>query len=188
LQYGRLFGLSLGVGFEGATGNRGALWQSGFPATDLKVHYWFDFNVAIDLQYFTAPHFYETVRPINDRVDVTMARLGIDVKYYFDTKNLSAAISFANPYVLFGAGSFSKTETSLIQGGEPANESTLGISGGFGLEFAIRPRKTYFYFEGKISSANFKDTSTTTQKDGDPDLEDLRGLFYNLAAGFLFTW
>ena len=53
-QYGRLFGVSLGLGFEGVTGNRGLLWQGGFPMIEMKVHYWFDFNVALDLGFANA--------------------------------------------------------------------------------------------------------------------------------------
>src|ERR1700722_17820359 len=34
LQYGRLFGISLGVGFEAVDGNRGQLYQGGFPVVD----------------------------------------------------------------------------------------------------------------------------------------------------------
>src|SRR5881628_3466051 len=40
-QYGRFFGVSVGSGFQGATGNRGLLYQGGFPTLDIKVHYWF---------------------------------------------------------------------------------------------------------------------------------------------------
>src|SRR4051812_6901711 len=52
-QYGRLFGISLGGGYQGAGGNRGLLWQGGFPNIDFKLHYWFDFNFALDLNFFT---------------------------------------------------------------------------------------------------------------------------------------
>src|SRR5262245_56475291 len=38
LQYGRFFGVSVGFGGEGATDNRGLLWQGGFPLFEAKVH------------------------------------------------------------------------------------------------------------------------------------------------------
>src|SRR4051812_45090894 len=46
-QYGRFFGLSIGFGTQGVTGNRGQLWQGGFPMVEFKLHYWFDFNIAM---------------------------------------------------------------------------------------------------------------------------------------------
>src|SRR4051812_26437303 len=58
-QYGRFFGISLGLGTEQVFGNRGALWNGGFPMIELKLHYWFDFNFALALDVFSAPHFYE---------------------------------------------------------------------------------------------------------------------------------
>src|SRR5271154_3421653 len=60
MQYGRLFGVSVGVGDEGVTGNRGQLWQGGFPLFELKVHYWFDFHLALDLGVSLGTHSYQS--------------------------------------------------------------------------------------------------------------------------------
>src|SRR4051794_33185738 len=40
-QHGRFFGVCLGLGYESVSGNRGALWQGGFPVFDFKLQYWF---------------------------------------------------------------------------------------------------------------------------------------------------
>jgi len=188
-QYGRLFGLALGMGFEGATGNRGALWQGGFPCVDLKVQYWFDFNFALALGIQTTPHRFATVAPTNDRTSVTLTRLGIDLKYYFNTRDLSAPISFANPYVLVGFGTYTKAQAS-IQNAITDTDSHVGFAAGGGLEFVIAPRKTYFYFESKIHAATFKDTYTDALAGGgaNPQLADLSGFFYTFTGGILFTW
>ncbi len=185
-QYGRLFGISLGAGFHGASGNRGALWQGGAPTIDLKVHYWFDFNFALALAVMSAPHFYEAANP-KERKDVSLVRLGADLKYYFDTKNVSAALSFSNPYVLLGVGSFSKTETTIDDGGTD-EDGSFGFTLGAGLEFPISPKKSYFYVEGKFHHATFKDTNTGRFAGNDPDLPDLSGFFYSITGGLLFTW
>jgi opacity protein-like surface antigen len=185
MQYGRLFGVSLGVGQEGVTGNRGQLWRGGFPLLELKMHYWFDFQLAIDLAFATGKHMYDAITPANSTVNVTTTRIGVDLKYYFDVKNLSAPISFCNPYILGGAGSFSKTQTNDADQASNDSDSTLYLTAGAGLEFAIKPRKTYFEVEGRIMSATFKDTN-----DQDPTrgLNDLSGMFYSVTGTFLFTW
>jgi len=182
LQHGRFFGVSLGVGYHGISGNRGVLWQGGFPMVDFKVHYWFNFNVALDLGFFTAIHFFDRG---TDHVDVNMFRLGIDFKYYFDTKNLSAAISFANPYVLIGAGTITKTELVPSQTTQADPDNALGLSGGAGLEFVITPRKLYFEIEGKVHYATFRDTYSASYQ---PTLQDLTGLFFTVSGNLLFTW
>lgn len=180
-QYGRFFGVSLGVGYHNATGNRALLWQGGFPVFDFKVHYWFDFNLALDLAMHTANQYY-VVNSSN--TEVNMLRFGLDLKYYFDTKNLSAPVSFANPYVLLGAGSFTKTETTST--GDSTPDSSFGISFGAGLEFVVSPRKTFFAIEGKFHSVTFKDTHLATYRS--QGIPDLTGLFYTLTGNFLFTW
>lgn len=184
-QYGRFFGVSLGLGYEGITGNRGALYQGGFPAVDFKVHYWFDFNFALDLGFYSANHFYTTTVQSLGSVTVNMLHVGADIKYYFPIKNLSAPVSFANPYLAAGIGSYTKTLNSAsAQVQDP--DTSLGFCLGGGLEFALSPHQTYFQLEGKVHFVNFKDTYTTDYQA--VGLQDLTGYFYTLTASFLFTW
>lgn len=184
-QYGRFFGVSLGLGFQFIDGYRGALWQGGFPMFDFKLHYWFDFNVALDVGFFTASQYYDTKIQNLGHVDINLLHVGVDIKYYFDTKNLSSAISFANPYVLLGAGSFSKTENSVAQQSQDSDNS-LGISAGGGFEFVISPRKTYFEIESKIHFVTYKDTYTT--RFSSAGLPSLTGNFFTFSGNLLFTW
>lgn len=103
-QYGRFFGVAVGGGYEAITGNRGQLWQGGFPLLDFKLLYWFTFNFAMDMDIYDVSHFYNTTS--NGTSTVNLIHLGIDLRYYFDTKDLSSAISFANPYVTGGVGTY----------------------------------------------------------------------------------
>jgi hypothetical protein len=185
LQFGRFFGVSLGLGFQFVDGYRGALWQGGFPLIDFKLHYWFDFNFALDLGFFTTMQYYDTSVKNLGHVDVNMLHVGVDLKYYFDTKNLSAAISFANPYLALGVGSFSKTENSVLQQNQDPDNS-LGVSAGGGLEFVISPKKSYFEVEAKIHMVTFKDTFTTNFSG--IGLPNLTGNFYTISGNFLITW
>lgn len=184
--HGRFFGASLGLGFEGVTGNRGLLYQGGFPMVDLKLHYWFDFNFAIDMDIYYAKHFYMDPDPSVGHVDVSLIHAGLDVKYYFDTKNLSSAISFANPYVMAGFGSYTQSKSSFAANTTEAPDTGIGMCLGGGLEFAISPKKTYLEFEGRYHIVTFADTyDTNFQSIG---ITDLTGGFYTFTANVLFTW
>jgi len=184
-QYGRFFGVSLGLGAQFLDGNRGALWQGGFPMVDFKLHYWFDFQMALDLGFFTAQQFFDTTALGMGHVDINMVHVGVDVKYYFPTKNLSSALSFANPYLLAGAGSYTKTQNSQAQGTQDPDTS-LGITLGVGLEFVMSPRKSFFEIEAKGHFIVFKDTYTTNfQAVG---IKNLTGNFYTISGSVLFTW
>jgi hypothetical protein len=185
-QQGRFFGVSLGLGFQAVAGNRGVLWQGGFPAVDFKLHYWFDFNLALDLGITTAQQFYQLDIGSNNfqRVDVNLFSGVIDVKYYFDTKDLSAPITFSNPYLIAGVEAISKTELNSSQGTTDL-DSSIGATGGAGLEFAITPRKFFFTIEGKVHYAVFKDTSRSVSSLG---LSDLTGPWFTFTGNILFTW
>lgn len=190
LQRGRLFGLSVGMGSQFTTGNRGQVYQGGFPLVDVRLHYWFDFHLALDLQFTSASQFYEVADPSSTpatpvaptRVDVGMTRLGGDFKYYFDVSNLAAPITFAGPYVLAGVAAYSQSKTSGTTTAD--TDTAIGVDAGFGFEFPIKPRHVYLNVEGKMHFMNFRDTYTT-QVNG---LTDLSGLFWTATAGLLLTW
>lgn len=184
-QYGRFFGLSVGTGFQGVTGNRGLLYQGGFPMIQLKFHYWFDFHLALDLGFTTVTQNFDTTVNSQGHVDVNMTRIGVDLKYYFDTKNIAAPISFANPYVILGMGSISKTEVTLAQASTTA-DSSFALSAGAGLEFVVSPRKTYFELEALAHMPNFQDSYTTIYST--QGIADLTGTFYTITGNILFTW
>ncbi|MBL7715767.1 MAG: outer membrane beta-barrel protein [Bdellovibrionales bacterium] len=183
-MYGRLFGLSIGAGAVGATGNRGQAYQPGFPSFELRAHYWFDFNVAIDLGFASMPFSFSP--PAGGVTDVTIQNFSVDVKYYLTTTNLPAAIAFANPYFILGFGGYSKREFTFSTGASEAPDTQPGPALGAGLEFALRKRRLYLSFEGKLHLPRFRDTTS-------PDFQtfgvsDLSGQFYSVVTGLLFVW
>lgn len=194
-QYGRFFGLSLGAGYQGATGNKGVLYNGGFPAFEMKVHYWFDFQLAMTLGIYTAKHFfngaldaYQDDPNSPNRYDLTMFKVGADLRYYFDTKDLSAPITFAGPYVTVGFGSYSRTLTNKTAADEPIEETSIGFNFGAGLEFVLKPKKTYFNIEAKMHSVTFEDSDAGVTLSGGTTLPDQGGLYFSLMGAFLFTW
>jgi opacity protein-like surface antigen len=184
LQYGRFFGVSVGGGMSTVTGNRGSVYQGGFPALELKLQYWFDFDFALELAASAASHYWDAGS--RGRVDTSLLRLGLDLKYYFPVYNLAAPVTFANPFLTLGFGSIRKSDT--FQAEEViANDSSVGLSLGAGLEFVVTPRSSYFYVATKLHFVNFSDTFTTLYQT-DLGLADLTGQFITTTAGFLFTW
>ncbi len=183
--HGRFFGLSMGSGLMGATGNRGVVYQGGFPALDLKVHYWFDFNSALDFG-FNQTSFYYVGGKSNGRTDVNIFNLFIDFKYYFTTTNISAGVSFANPYVLLGFGSYTKRELNAANLVYDQADTQISPAVGGGLEFALKQKKLYLAFETKFSFPRFKDYLSSNF--GSNGVADLSGFFYTLGGTLLFVW
>jgi hypothetical protein len=123
-------------------------------------------------------------------VNINVAWVGLDVKYYFDTKDLAAPISFANPYVLAGVGSYTKTQTTLEASGSSAPLNSLssgGLTVGGGLEFALKPKRCYFTVEGKAHFVGWDDDADNTFN-REKGIQDISGPLFSVIAGLLFTW
>ena len=194
-QFGRFFGVGLGAGFEGATGNRGTLYQGGFPTLEAKVVYWFDFQTSMVLSIMNSKHSFSGILDPNGgntesaRYDVNIMRIGADFRYYADTKDLSAPITFANPYFTAGIGNYRMTQTQL--GGDDSSkieDSSFGFAMGGGFEFIMQPKKSYFNLEARIHSVSFSNSGTEIKLTGDKVLTGQDGLFFTLMGSILFTW
>lgn len=183
-QNGRFFGVSAGVGFHDVLGNRGLLWKGGFPFLTFKLHAWFDLKVGIQLYFATAKHSYE-VEGVTSHTDSSVFQFGADFKYYLGTKDVTAAVAFANPYVLVGGATFTKNEFDQDTQTETP-DSTFGVAAGFGLEFAISPKRSYFTVETKAYLVPYNDAAS--EKFAGNGIPDLSGLFYSVTGNFMFTW
>lgn len=181
-QYGRFFGISLGLGYETATGNRGLLYDSALPRFDIKVHYWFDFQFAMAMGIWFATHTFDYNNSANT---AKLTGYYVDLKYYFDVRNASSVITFANPHLLLGVGAISKTETRSAASFAPGSDSTLSMSFGAGFEFPVSYKKTYFIIDMRYWTQSFQDTDSDqfTQR-----VADLQGGFFTLMGHLMFTW
>lgn len=197
-QYGRFFGVSLGLGYEGTTGNRGSLYTGGLPAFEVRVHYWFDFNFALTLGIYSARHQYVGAKddganttPVGDpnqKNEFNLFKYGAELRYYFDTKDSTAAVTFAGPFLQMGLGNYTKSETNLTSPGDIARDSALGLSFGGGLEFPLKPRKSYLNLETKFHSVSFNDTPLGVTTAGGKRVDSTSGLFFTVLASVLFTY
>jgi hypothetical protein len=194
-QYGRFFGVSLGLGYEGAMGNRGALFTGGLPAFSLRVHYWFDFNFALTLGIYSAKHQYTGARDeANSGEDVTtkhdwnLFAYGAELRYYVDTRDATAPVTFAGPFLQVGVGNYSKSENDVSDPSTLAKDNALGLSFGGGLEFPLKPRKSYLNLEVKFISVSFNDTGVPVTVGSSGKEVDTSGLLFTLMASVLFTY
>lgn len=182
-QYGRFFGITLGLGYQTALGNRGKLYEPAFLRLDLRVQYWFNFNFALDLGVFFVNHSY--VDTAGQTTAVKMIGYGMHLKYYFDVRDSSAALTFSNPFIETGIGAISKDESTNLTT-TPNSDSTLSIDLGGGFEFPIVYKKTYFILEALYHTQNFADsTDASFQTKG---IQDLSGGFLSVSGQFMFVW
>jgi hypothetical protein len=181
-QYGRFFGVSVGGGYQGVTGNRGQLYNAALPRFDLRVHYWFDFQFAMSMGIWFATHNFDYGA---DTYSAKLSGYYADLKYYFDVRNASAPITFANPHLLLGIGAINKTLTSSASSFGSSNDSTLTINFGAGFEFPIVHKKTYFLLDVRYWTQEFQDINNDDFQDR---AANLTGGFVSLMGHLMFTW
>ncbi|MGZ3662388.1 MAG: hypothetical protein ACXVCK_19980, partial [Bdellovibrionota bacterium] len=131
MYFGRFFAVSLGTGMHVFGGNIGKLYNTAIPVLDFRLIYFFDFRLAGQIGVSSASHAFNAAP--NGAVDVNLLRLNADLKYYFDTKNMGAAITMANPYVIAGVSQTFRTQV-FQDHNSVEKDNAFAVSAGAGME------------------------------------------------------
>ncbi len=181
MYFGRFFGVSLGTGLHRFGGNIGKVYNTALPVMDFRLIYFFDFRLAGQIGISTSSHAFSATA--TGPTEVSLLRLNGDLKYYFNTQNMSAAITSSNPYVILGISQTFRGQ-AFADTDEVAKDRAFAASAGFGTEFAIKPRKISLGVEGRVHQIYFKDRNDTTlAEDGIPDLT---GNMYSFITSLIF--
>jgi hypothetical protein len=181
MYFGRFFAVSLGTGMHVFGGNIGKLYNTAIPVLDFRLIYFFDFRLAGQVGLSSASHAFNAAP--NGAVEVSLLRLNADLKYYFDTKNVGAAITAANPYVVAGVSQTFRTQV-FQDHNQVEKDNAFAVSAGLGMEFALKPRKTSIGVEGRIHQIFFQDRYNQDYLES--GLEDLTGPMYSFITSLIF--
>jgi opacity protein-like surface antigen len=181
MYFGRFFAVSLGTGMHVFGGNIGKLYNTAIPVLDFRLIYFFDFRLAGEIGVSSASHAFNAAP--NGAVNVSLLRLNADLKYYFDTKNVGAAITYANPYVIAGVSQTFRTQ-AFQDHNSVEKDNAFAVSAGAGMEFALKPRKTSIGVEGRIHQIFFQDRFD--QEYLESGLADLTGPMYSFITSLIF--
>lgn len=189
-QYGRFFGIGLGIGNTTPTGNAGKLYQGGFPTVDFRISYWFDFNFALNVNVQNSTHSYD-VAP-DGLTSVNFFRLLMQIKYYFDTRNLSAPITFVGPHLIAGGGLYRRTDNIGSGTGDATIANTIesvnafGFNFGAGFELTLKPKKTYLQLEALVHMVSFRDQLDPRFRES--GIRDRTGAWITTVLAIMWTW
>lgn len=181
MYFGRFFAVGLGTGAQTFGGNIGKLYNTSLPTFHFNLLYFFDFRFAGQLHFSSASHAF-SASP-NGFVEVTLLQIAADLKYYFDTKDLSATVTAANPYIIAGVGNTFRSQ--IFQDfGTTEKDTALTLSAGLGVEFALKPRKISLGAEFRIHQLFFKDRFS--QEYLISDIPDTSGALYSFTTNLMF--
>ncbi len=156
---GRFVSVGFALGMRGFTGQLNRLYGSG-ATYGLFLSYFFDLRLALELGFQTGDHAFQ-VSNGTDRLagNVSLTFIHMNLKYYFNTQNVTRGLADLNPYFLGGFSQVYRTYT--IEGGDiPSREATVGVNGGLGIEIPILRRKAYFGAQATYRYVNFKDENS----------------------------
>lgn len=142
---GRLLTIGFIGGYRGWTDKLSSLY-TGNPAFGLFISYFFDLRFALQFGYLTSDHTITIAGPsvvTPAQGNVSLSDLSFNLKYYFNTQNVTRGLADMNPYLIGGFSQIYRTQT--VSGySEFAKDSAFAANFGAGLEIPMMRNKMYF--------------------------------------------
>lgn len=155
-RHGRFVTLGFVGGLRGWTENLAEMYSSA-PTYGFFLCFFFDMRLAIQLGILTGDHDFEAVGQ-NTRVQgiASLNMTNVELKYYFNTQNVTRGLADLNPYIIGGINNVSRTVTlsGSEQGGQ---DSTMGLGFGAGIEIPTMRKKGFFGIQAAYRYITFGD-------------------------------
>lgn len=156
---GRFFTLGFIGGYRTFTDALGDIYSDG-AAFGLFLSYFFDLRFAMQLQFLTGDHkFGFNSNGVAARGNVSLTNIGLNLKYYINTQNVTRGLAQFNPYIV---GGFSQVYRTATATGVDAfsKEGALGFDIGGGIEWPILRNKMYLGAQANYQLVTFKDENS----------------------------
>ncbi len=156
---GRFLVLGFALGQRSFTQNLSSLYSPG-PTFGIFLSFFFDLRMALQIGVQLSDHGFEFSAPtsrVNGNVALTF--IPINLKYYFNTKNVTKGLADLNPYMIGGFSQVYRTYTVPASDGL-GRDSALSLDLGAGLEIPLMKRRAFFGVQGTYHYLSFKDRNT----------------------------
>ena len=175
---GRFLTMGMVGGMGGFTGNFSDIYKSNLNF-GLILTYFFDLRLAMSIGFQTGDHAV-SIKTTNTTYDgnVSITSINADLKYYFNTQNVTRGLADLNPYALVGLGQFYRTYT-LSGDLDYSRDSTMGFNLGAGLEIPLMRKKAYLGLQGVYHMVDFKDENSRYIGGGEYSILAPSGDFYS---------
>lgn len=156
---GRLVTMGFIGGFRGWTNSLQRVY-SGSPTFGLFLCYFFDLRFALQFGFLTSDHTF-FAKPSNKAAEavqgnVNITDLAFNLKFYFNTQNVTRGLADLNPYII---GGFSQVYRTTTVSGDDAygKDQSFGVNLGAGIELPIMRNKMFWAVQGSYQLVNFPD-------------------------------
>ncbi len=157
---GRFFTLGMVFGHRSFTDVLGELYQPA-PNFGLFLSYFFDLRFAMQLTFLTGDHNldFTSKQGTNIKGSASLSSFGLNIKYYFNTQNVTKGLAQINPYITGGFANISRTATVRSESAF-AKESATGFELGLGIELPLLRNKMFFGLQGTYQLVTFADENS----------------------------
>lgn len=157
---GRFFNVAILMGGRMFTGGMGQFIEAA-PSPGLALTYWFNLRLALMFSYTYSQHI---LGPIPENANqantdfvqgnMSMNTLAFDLKYYFNTNNVTRGLADLNPYLLVGF-SQSTRNFSLVDEFQVAKDDGPGLDIGAGIEIPVARNEMFIGLQFVYTYVNF---------------------------------
>jgi hypothetical protein len=153
---GRFFTVGLAVGPQSFTDGMDKAYGDG-PTMGVYLAYFLDLNLALSLSLNSADHSVVLKTTSQEYSgNVSFSNVGLHLKYYLNTQNVTKGLADLNPYLIGGFSQVTRSYTIaelLTQTKDTVTSSDLGV----GIEIPLMRRKAYFGVQALYNFLNFSD-------------------------------
>lgn len=159
---GRLLTLGFIGGYRGFTGTLNKIY-SGNMSFGLFICYFFDLRFALQFGFLTSDHVLAVTSSNGAFKDirgtVSLTELAANLKYYFNTQNVTRGLADLNPYLIGGFSQIYRTTTVSGEVGY-GKDSAFGFNIGGGIEVPMLRNKLFMGLQGVYQYVMFTDESS----------------------------
>lgn len=158
---GRLLTLGFIGGMRGWTGTLNKIY-SGNMSFGLFLCYFFDLRFALQFGFLTSDHVLAVSGPsfTSIRGNVNITELTANLKYYFNTQNVTRGLADLNPYMLGGFSQIYRT-TTVTGESQYGKDSAVAFNIGAGIEVPMMRNKLFAGLQAAYQYVMFTDEAKT---------------------------
>lgn len=154
---GRLITIGFVGGYRGFTGTLGSIYTPN-ASFGLYLCYFFDLRFALQIGYLSGDYALNVQGP-SELVtgNISLSDVSFNLKYYFNTQNVTRGLADLNPYAIFGLSEIFRTVSLSTNNSTIGKDSALAGNIGLGIEIPIMRNKMYLGAQGMFQYLSFPD-------------------------------
>ncbi len=156
---GRLITVGFIGGYRGFTGTLGSIYTPN-ASFGLYVCYFFDLRFALQIGYITGDYALNIQGPSEQITgNISLSDVSFNLKYYFNTQNVTRGLADLNPYAIFGLSEVFRTIAISTNTSDYAKDAALAGNLGIGIEIPIMRNKMYLGAQGMFQYMSFPNSA-----------------------------